>query len=271
MFNLRKEEMDMEHIIIFNNITTYISFFVNIAFLIPLTRKIFIYFTDKRYIKKVLGFNNEAVQITHGVFHLETDIGIKNDFITYSSLKSVDNVIGLLAQAGKEFDLLEKELNYKNEINIGGFMVNKKVNAYFSKYFPNFKYVTDISYKEKYESYLLDTRIVEYSCDKFGFNINNQKFLEIKYGYKDYAFLIKLVELDFRNESKKAVHILFGAGDKATYLATEYLRFNYKELYKEIHKKYDDNHYFFALEVNLVDESINSAKKIIDLTPYMFN
>lgn len=180
---------------------------------------------------------------------------------------SINNIINLLGKAGKKFDLMGKEFNYKNEINIGGFMVNKKVNAYFSKYFLDFKYVTDINYKEKYDSYTLDTRIVDYSYDKFGFYINNQKFLEIKYGYVDYAFCIKMVESDFKSDNKKAVHILFGAGDKATYIASEYLLTNYKSIYE----KFGDKHYFFALEVNLVDESVNGARGIIDLTNDMFN
>lgn len=206
------------------------------------------------------------MQITHGLFYLETDMGIKNNFITYASLGSIDNIIRLLKKVGNEFDLLGKEINYANEINIGGFMVNKRVNAYFSKYFLNFRYVTDINYKEQYDSYKLDTEIVDYSCDKFGFNINNKEFLEVKYGYKDYAFCIKMLESDFKNDNKKAVHILFGAGDKATYIASEYLLINYKKIYEEFGNK----HYFFALEVNLVDESVNSARGIIDLTRHMF-
>ncbi len=256
----------MKYISIFNDITPYISFAVNIAFLIPLAIKIYLYFTDKKYLKRVLGFSNNLVQITHGVFHLETDIGIKNDFITYASLGSVDNMISLLEQAGNVFDLMGKEINYDNEINIGGFMVNKRVNAYFSKYFSNFKYVTDINYKEKYDFYKLNTGIVDYSYDKFGFDINNQEFLEVKYGYIDYAFCIKMVESDFKNDNKKAVHILFGAGDKATYIASEYLLINYKKIYEKFGKK----HYFFAPEVNLVDESVNGARGIIDLTHHMF-
>lgn len=257
----------MQYITIFNNAITVISLFVNLTFVIPLILKIYTYFTDKKYVKRVLGFNRDSVKVSHGVFHLTTDIGIANSFITYASLDSVDNIIRLLNIVGQEFDLMGKGMYSKNEINIGGFMVNKKVNAYFSKHFLNFKYQTDMKYKSAYESYPIDTRIVGYSCDKFGLIINNKIFLEIKYGYTDYAFLIKMVNSDFKDDDAKTVHIMFGASDKATYKATEYLLTHYKQIYK----KFGNDHYFFAIEINLVDESINYSQGIIDFTDEMFS
>lgn len=239
---------------------------VNIPFVIALILKIYSYFTNKKYIKKVLGFNKEPIKISHGIFHLTTDIGITNNFITYASLDSVNNIIKLLDITGQKFDLIGKGLHSKNEINIGGFMVNKKVNSYFSKHFPEFKYQTDIKYKSAYGSYPIDTKILKYSCNRFGFIVGNE-FLEIKYGYTDYVFFIKMISSDFKDDDAKTVHIIFGAGDKGTYIATEYLLMNYKEIYKN----FKDNHYFFALEVNLVDESVNTSKGIKNLTKEMFN
>ncbi len=256
----------MGHITIFNNIITFVSFFVNVAFIFPLIIKIYTYITDKRYAKKVLGFDSDPVQISHGTFCLTTDIGITNNFITYASLASVNNIINLLNISGQQFELMEKGCYIKNEINIGGFMVNKKVNSYFSKYFSGFRYITDVKYKDKYEHYPIDTGFVEYSSEIFGFCINDEMFLEVKYGFTDYAFLIKMVEADFKDDNSRTVHILFGAGDKATYIASEYLRTHYKQIFY----KFGKGHYFLAIEVNLIDESINHSKGIIDLTDEMF-
>lgn len=256
----------MIQMIYFNNFITIISFFVNVIFVYTLIRKLCIYFTEKRYIKKVLGFTKDTVQITHGIFHLTTDIGIKNNFITYASLDSINNIIKLLNKVGQHFELTEQNGYIKNEVNIGGFMVNKKVNAYFSKHFLGFRYITDIEYKDKYEEYPIDTSFIEYSNKNFGFWIKDKKFLEVEYGFKDYAFLIKMVEADFKNENNKTVHILFGASDKATYIASQYFLTHCKKIFE----KFKEKHYFIAVEVNLVDDSINSSRGIIDLTEEMF-
>ena len=91
--------------------------------------------------------------------------------------------------------------------------------------------------------------------------------METKHNKIDYAFLIKLTPDDFNNECKKTVHILFGGRAISTVKATEYLRTQYKEIYK----KYKSNHYFFAIEINLIDNSFNHKKGIIDLTKEMFS
>ena len=71
---------------------------------------------------------------------------------------------------------------------------------------------------------------------------------------------------DFKNDNNKTVYIVFGGGNIGTVKATEYLSMCYKQIYK----KYKTNHYFFALEVNKIDNSINFSKGIIDLTDIMF-
>ena len=75
-----------------------------------------------------------------------------------------------------------------------------------------------------------------------------------------------MVESDFKDDNNKVVHILFGAGDRATYIASQYLSTHYKQIYHT----FRNEHYFFAIEVNLVDESVNHSKGIIDLTNEMF-
>ena len=91
--------------------------------------------------------------------------------------------------------------------------------------------------------------------------------METKTDKIDYAFLIKLTPDDFNNECKKTVHILFGERSIGTIKATEYLMTQYKEIYK----KYRNNHYFFAIEINLIDNSFNHKRGIIDLTQDMFS
>ena len=90
--------------------------------------------------------------------------------------------------------------------------------------------------------------------------------METKHEKTDYAFLIKLTPDDFKNECKKTVHILFGGRAISTVKATEYLKTQYKEIYR----RYKNNHYFFAIEINLIDTSFNHQKGIIDLTNDMF-
>ena len=157
--------------------------------------------------------------------------------------------------------------NATNEMYVGGFIPNRRVNSYFSKYFTRFKYYVDEKYEIDYEKYPIDTQIIEYSKDKTGFKINNDIFLETEQNKKDYAFLIKLTNEDFKTTSKRTVHILFGGRSIGTIKATEYLKTQYKEIYK----KYKDKHYFFAIEINLIDNSFNHKVGIIDLTDKMFS
>lgn len=256
----------MNNIIIFNNIITIVSFIVNISFIIPFAIKIYDYFTNKRYVKKILGFNNSAVQISHATFNIEIEKGHRHDYITCEALESVENIVDLLHIINQKFYLIENNSKYNDEINIGGFLANKKVNAYFVKFFDNFKFITNCSSKNRYDKYPIDQRMIKYSSDKTGFIINDDIFLETNKN-TDYAFLIKLVKTDFKNDNEKTVHIIFGGGNIGTVKASEYLLTHYKQIYK----KYNRKHYFFAIEVNKIDESINYSRGIIDLTDVMFS
>lgn len=255
----------MKYIILSNNIITIISFIANLFFLLPFIYKAYKYFTKKRYIKKVLAYNNEPVQIYQSTFTYDTIEGYTYDFITYNSLECIDNILNIFNVINQKFSFVPQIDNAKNEICIGGFLSNKRVNAYFTKYFKNFKYYVDKKFESGYKEYPIDTQTIRYSKNRTGFQIN-KKFLETMINKIEYAFLIKLTPNDFETECRKTVHILFGGRSIGTIKATEYLMTQYKRIYK----KYKNKHYFFAIEINLIDNSINYKKGIIDLTKEMF-
>ncbi len=252
----------------FNDIIIIISFIFNIIFVvIPLIIKIFRYLFVKRYIKLVLGYTEEDVKITNCIFSLSTPSNVQNDFVAYSSVLALNNINILFNMVNQRFCLDERIIDANNEMNIGGFTANKKVNAYFTKYFPNFKYVTNITNKEALERHPIDNKIFIYSTDnKKGFQINGHIFLNIIDRNTDYAILIKLTKEDFKDDNNRSVHIIFGGTDIGTIKGTEFLLTHYKQIYDT----YGKNHYFFAIEINCIDESINYSKKIIDLTDEMF-
>ncbi len=254
----------MDYVTTFNNIVTILSLVFNIVSIPFLIKKVFNYFYKKRIIKKILGFTHDIVQISYSVRDIENENGNKNNYMTHDCFESINNIIKLLNMKNLKYKVAN-EINSNNEINIGGFLNNKKVNVYFTNYFKNFKYIVYEKNKSIFEGYPIDHSILEYSIDKSGFKIGNDIF-EIKKDVNDYAFLIKLVKSDFKDNNKKAVHIIFGGGSMATKKATEYLLFNYKQIYKHFKK----NHYFFALEINCIDQSINYSKGIINLTDRMF-
>lgn len=255
----------MNNLVISNNIMTIISFVVNLAFVIPFLFSIKNYFSKKRYINKILEFSNTTTYITHSTFYFSNGIEHEHEYITYESLEGINNIIKLLHTVNKKFDLTENAINPQNEINIGGFVSNKKVNAYFTKHFPNFKFVASTERKSRYIKYPINQNLIEYSDKENGFLVGTDIFLKID-KTTDYAFVIKMKSGDFKNDNNKTIHIVFGGGNIGTVKATEYLLMYYKQIYK----KYKTNHYFFALEINKIDNSINFSKGIIDLTDIMF-
>lgn len=74
----------MDYLNYFNNAITILSFVVNLMFVLPCLINLYEYFSKKRYVKKVLGYSKEAVQISHCTFELEMLSGVKNNFITCS-------------------------------------------------------------------------------------------------------------------------------------------------------------------------------------------
>lgn len=255
----------MKQLNVFNDIVTIISFIMSSTFLLSILIRIYTYFSTKKYIKGVLGFNRGIIKMSHSTFWLDTNTGINNRFITYASLKSINNIINLLNIVEQKFTLMDEGSDIKNEINIGGFLTNKRVNAYFAKYFPSFEFVTKEKYESVYNEYSIDRRIIKYSSNKYGFKIGDE-FLETNSKLTDYAFLIKLIPSDFKNDENRTVHILFGGTDIGTIKATEYLLTHYKQIYK----KYKKQHYLFAIKINQIDESIDYSEGIIDLTDIVF-
>lgn len=257
----------MNLINISNNIITIISFIVNLFFLVPFIYKVYKYFIQNRYIKKILAYSNEPIQIYQSTFKFEALDGSKHDFIKCSSLEETNNLLNIFNYKIQKFVFVNQDDSAKNEICIGGSFYNKKTNSYFNKYFNNFISVIDLKYKNKLDSLHIDTQLVEYSSNEFGFKIGEDIFLETEEYKNDYAFLIKLTSNDFNDERNKVVHILFGGTYVGTIKATEYLKTHCKEIYK----KYKNEHYFFAIEIDLINKSFNQKVGIIDLTNKMFS
>lgn len=257
----------MNTIDIINKVIAIISFIVNIMFIISLSGQLYNYFYKKRYIRKILGFgNSDNIKISFSNRKLKSLTGDTNDYITYDILKAINNTIKLLTLVSYKYNLIETANNAKNEINIGSFLTNKSVNAYFTKFFPNFKYFVDEKYRKKYVQYQIDTSMIEVGKNnKFGYQIGDE-FLEINEKICDYAFLIKLVASDFKDSYKKTVHILFGGSSMATVKASEYLLYHNKQIYE----RFKNGHYFFAIQINRIDNSINYAFGIRDFTVKMF-
>lgn len=252
----------------FNDIIVVLSFISNIMFIIiPLIVKMFRYLFIKRYIKLVLGYTKEPVQLYHSLFEFETRKNSTNTFLTYASLKAIDNIINLFNIVNQKFDLINTKDDSCNEMNIGGFMTNKRVNTYLCTYFKSFKFVSNFSYKEENEKFPINQKIIEYTDGKYGYKFGDAKFLEGNRDLIDYAFLIKLTGSDFKDNYKKTVHILFGGRDIGAIKATEYLLTHCKQIYH----KYGKKHYFFAIPINAIDNTFDYKTGIIDLTDIMFN
>lgn len=249
-----------------NNVFTALSFLLNMIILIKFIPKVFSYWFNKRYIKHVLEFDKDVIQITHSMFRFSTGQGYIYDYITYEALQAINNIINLLNICDYKFNLLGNDGNAKNEIHIGGFVANKRVASYFVQHFPDFKYKANIGREKLYTKFPGNKSIIEYTESETGFNINNSIFLETN-SQVDYAFLIKLIKSDFKDNNGKIVHILFGGENIGTTKSTEYFLKNTKQIYK----RFKNNHYFFAIEVNKTDGSINYSKGIIDLTDIMFS
>lgn len=251
----------MDKINLINDLFTILSLVINIFFAFDLSIRLYHYITKKRYIKKVLGFNKNIVQISHSTFSLSLYHEQKHDFITYESIESINNIVELLHIINQKFSLFEKSNSIKNEINIGGFVANVKVNAYFTNQFPDFKYIANINRKNVYMNYPINHNLIEYSDNKTGFKIKNKLFLETNKNI-DYAFLLKMTNNDFKDSEEKTTHIIFGGSNLGTIKATEYLLTHYKQIYK----KYGKGHYFFAIKINRLDKSIDYSQGIIDLS-----
>lgn len=87
----------------------------------------------------------------------------------------------------------------RNEMYIGGPFYNKRTKFYFDKYFPQFVMYVDENLKEAN----IATQRVEYSHNKFGFELSEDTFFETIEDTKDYAFFVKLIPKDLIVEIRK--------------------------------------------------------------------
>lgn len=248
-----------------NFVITFISVSINIFIGFMWLKHKFDYLFNTRYLKKLLAYTDEPVQIYQAVNDYISVEGFHSKIISIDSIEGLYNIINMLSLVGKEYKFVNQNDTCKNEICIGGFLYNKRVNSYFLNHFGNFKYYINTKYKDYYEKTTSNSPILKYTNHKFGFYIDETLFLEIIPDKKDYIFVIKLTPDDFKM-GEKTVHILFGGRLISTLKATEYLYSQYKNIYK----KFKNKHYFFAVEFNLVDNSFNHQKGIIDLTEKMF-
>lgn len=255
----------MNYLVIFNNFVTIISFLVGVPSIISLSIKLYRYSCDVRYAKKVLGFDKQPVQITQCIFEIENKGYGEKYYVTRSSVIALKNIISLLNAVGQKFNVTDNSGEEVNEIHIGGFVANKKVGHYLKAHFPEFKYITSGDKIELYRKNHVDPDILIRSDNQRTFKLGN-KILDMTGRDIEYAFLIKLTKDDFKDSNTKTVHIIFGRGDAGTIKATEFLAKNYKNIYNA----FKDKHYFFAIEVNNFDNSVNGSKGIIDFTDIMF-
>ena len=98
----------MNSINTFNDIIVILSFIVNLFFAFPLLYKIYKYFTQKKYIKKILVFNNEPIQIYQTMRELKTIDENKRFYLSYDSLKSLHNIMCIIDIADKKFALVNR-------------------------------------------------------------------------------------------------------------------------------------------------------------------
>lgn len=242
----------MKYINFLNNNITVISLFLNLIVIIDLIKKALDFVFKKYYIKKVLGYNNEFVNISC--------YDEKNNFLSYHDIEAVNNIITMFFEINQKFTFTRIDKDVDNEMCIGGFLVNRKINTYFVKYFEDFKYLMLPNLKERYG----DNPFIEYNPDENGYKVRD--IVLSCDSSTDYAFLIKLTKEDLQS-AKKVIHIIHGSYEVGLIRASEYLVTHYKEIYKE----YKNRHYFFALEINRFDGSINHSKGRIDFTDKMFN
>lgn len=164
-----------------------------------------------------------------------------------------------------------------DEILFEGPAANPKVNFYLRTYFPMIKYYVNLDeffsphdkskkYKRQFHERIQQMDYIENTDGYYGFSIGNKK-LDMISGETDYAILIKLVPDDFPAlDKKKTVHILFGWSLAGSRKSIEYFLNHYKKIYK----RFKNDHYFIAVNVNKSDNEFIARNDFIDLTEEAF-
>ena len=256
-----------------NFVITSISVSINIFIGFMWLKHKFDYLFNTRYLKKLLGFKNEEVVITQSVFEPSMISGITHNMITYESALGLVNVTTMLKTCNYKYRIYEESSGKSDEFNIGGPTCNKKVNVYMVTFFPNFKFVTPLADRQKYDKYPINKHFIEYSQNDTAFKIYKKHSGDVVYNFKidskynDIIFLIKLTSQDFGGNFEKTVFITFGGFNKGSLYSSHFLKIYYKKLYKD----FQNNHFFIAIPFNNIDNSFDWSKGIIDLTSIMFN
>lgn len=206
-----------------NFIITAISITINIFIGIIWIKNTISYFLNTRYLKKLLGFKNEEIVVTQAIFEPSMISGITHNMITYECAISLVNITTILKMCNFKYRIYEEPSVQYDEINIDGPTCNKKVNAYITTLFPNFKFVTPLSEQNKFNEYPINKQFIEYSQNEMGFKIYDDSgkilhYFEIDSRYKDIIFIIKLTSQDFNYKFKKMYLLCLQATIKEVYM-----------------------------------------------------
>ena len=224
--------------------------------------------------KKFLSLNYKYCLITgdsskHRWFETFEVMGLMRNIQVYKWI--IEKILEIGVKPIVSGESLLTSIEY-DEILFEGPAANPKVDFYIRTYFKNVKYYVNLDeffnpekktekYTRQYQNRIKKMSYIEDTKDYYGFSVGNKK-LEMKSGETDYAILIKMVPSDFRAVDKgKTVHILFGWSLAGSRKSVEYFLKHYKKIYK----RFKNNHYFIAVEINKNDnEYIN--EEYIDLT-----
>lgn len=127
----------------------------------------------------MLAYTDEPVQIYQAINDYISVEGFQTKIIAIDSIEGLYNITNMLSIIGKKYKFVNHNETSKNEICVGGFLYNKRVNSYFLNHFGNFKYFIDVKYKDYYEKATSNSPILKYTNHKFGFYIDETLFLEV--------------------------------------------------------------------------------------------
>ncbi len=160
-------------------------------------------------------------------------------------------------------DIFEKY----NIFCIGGSLANKYSYEIFKQFFPKFKIMaTEKKVKNNPNKIPEDNFVITDSEKGFCWGDSVEEQFQIDTDER-YAVIVKLTSNDFNIKHHGTVHILFGNGIEGTLAISQYLFFNYKDLYSRTKKR---KHYFIAFKLKK-DTGIINANSFIDLTEIMFS
>lgn len=189
-------------------------------------------------------------------------------------LQAASNIIDLIHASGlvkhQQSIFLDESYNVPvenyNLFCIGGSLANKYSHDFFQQFFPNFKILASPEKIRTNPNKIPNSRFM-ISENKKGFvwsdSIEDSFVVE-----KDerYAIIVKLTEDDFKIKNHGTVHILFGNGIEGTLAISQYLLFNYKDLYSRVKNK---KHYFIAFKLKRNTKIIDPGS-FLDLSDKMF-